>query len=151
MSTLVACLQTLMLTVLLQIFQHSHFSRESLVFWCIVPVSQFLSKSPDFWNSSKINCWSYRNTRWLQWWCGNRLKNLSFVPKPNSFFDCSWRSVSFHNSFPRSSFRGPSSHPVVLQKRLLWQYIGVMSQWKHPCFQTPKVGMSSFTNSRFNF
>ena len=51
--------------------------------------------------------------------------NLSFVPKPKSVFDHGWRSVSFRNSLLQSSFRGPSSHPVVLQKRLLSQYVGV--------------------------
>ena len=45
--------------------------------------------------------------------------NLNFVPKSKSFFNCGWRLVSFRNSLPQSSFRGPSSHSVVLQKRLL--------------------------------
>ena len=87
---------------------------ESPVFWRILPVSWFLSKSPGFWNNSKINVQVIETHVGFSDTCGNGLINLSF----ESFSNCGSRPVSFRNSLPQSSFRGPSSRPVVLQKKL---------------------------------
>ena len=112
-----------------------------------------MSKSPGFWNNSKINGQFKETHVGFSDTCGNGLINLSFVPKSKSFFDHGRQSVSFSNFLPQSSFRGPSSRPVVLQKIML-QIVCVcvwggggggghgMFWLKPPCFQTPKVGMS---------
>ena len=56
--------------------------------WCILSVSQFLSKSPGFWNNSKSNVRVIETNVVFSDTCGNGLINLSFVPKSKSFFDC---------------------------------------------------------------
>ena len=124
----------------LQTFQPSRFSWESSFFWCILLVTQFLSKSPGFWNNSKINVQVIETHVGFSDACGNGLINLSFNPKPKLFFDRGWQSVSFCNSLPHSSCRGPSSCPVVLQEIVVIVHWG-MPQWKPPCFQTPEIGM----------
>ena len=56
-------------------------------FWCVLPVSQFLSKFPSFWKNSKINVQVIETHVSFSDTCGNGLINLTFVPKSNSFFD----------------------------------------------------------------
>ena len=88
----------------------------------------FGARSPGFWNNSKIIFQVIEAHVGFSDACGNGLINLSFVPKPKSFFDRGWRSVSFRNSHPQSSFRVPSSRPVVFAKEIVatvcWVYLG---------------------------
>ena len=128
-----------------QTFQPSRFSRESPVFWFILPVSQFLSKSPSFWNNSKTNIKVLETHVDFSDTCGNGLINLSFVSKSKSFFNHGWQSVSFCNSLPQSSFRSPSSQ--LFYKRLL-QGGGGGSGSSHSMLVYVPVKTSLFSNSR---
>ena len=129
-----------------QTFQPSRFSRESPVFWFILPVSQFLSKSPSFWNNSKTNIKVLETHVDFSDTCGNGLINLSFVSKSKSFFNHGWQSVSFCNSLPQSSFRSPSSQ--LFYKRLLQggggqrqqsQYVGICPGENLPVFKLQRT------------
>ena len=106
------------------------FSWESPIFGAFSRSPSFCQNLPGFGTIQKLMFSGFSDTR------GNGLINLSFVPKSKSFFDRGWWSVSFCNSFPQSSFRGPSSCPVVFQKRLLLTCLppgpmSILQLWNH--------------------
>ena len=82
-----------------------------------LPFFGAFSRSPSFWNSSKINVQVIETRVGFSDTCWNGLINLSFVPKPKSCFDRGLRSVSFHNYFSQSSLWGPFSRFKLFCKR----------------------------------